>query len=65
MLYNIVLFSAVQQSESAIHISPLFWISFAFRPPQEIIFQQNCYTLKKLKARYQKNFAQLIISQTS
>ena len=30
MLYNVVLVSAVQQNESAmhIHISPLFWISF-------------------------------------
>ena len=33
LLYNVVLVSAVQQSESAIriHISPLFWISFPFR----------------------------------
>ena len=32
MLYNVLLFSAVQQSESAIniHISPPFWISFTF-----------------------------------
>ena len=38
MLYNVVLVSAVQQSESAIytHISPLFWISFPFRSPQII-----------------------------
>ena len=36
LLYNIVLVSTVQQSESAIyiHISPLFWISFAFRSPE-------------------------------
>ena len=36
LLYNVVLVSAVQQSESAIriHISPLFWISFPFRSPQ-------------------------------
>ena len=36
MLYNTVLISAVQQSESAIHIhiSPLFWIPFPFRSPQ-------------------------------
>ena len=33
MLYNVVLVSTVQQSESVIriHISPLFWISFPFR----------------------------------
>ena len=36
MLYNVVLVSALQQSESAIytHISLLFWISFPFRSPQ-------------------------------
>ena len=35
LLYNVVLVSAVQQSESAIHthITLLFWISFPFRPP--------------------------------
>ena len=40
MLYNGVLVSAVQQSESAIriHISPLFWISFPFRSPQSTEF---------------------------
>ena len=34
------LVSAVQQSESAIrlHMSPLFWISFPFRPPQSTEF---------------------------
>lgn len=33
-LYNVVLLSSVQQSESAVHIdiSPLFWISLPFRP---------------------------------
>jgi len=31
-----VLIFAVQQSESAIHISLLFWISFPFRLPQSI-----------------------------
>ena len=33
LLYNVVLVSAVQQSESAIriHIPSLFWISFPFR----------------------------------
>ena len=36
LLYNVVLVSAVQQSESAvrIHIAPVFWISFTFRSPQ-------------------------------
>ena len=36
LLYNVVLVSTVQQSESAIriHIAPLFWISFPFRSPQ-------------------------------
>ena len=36
LLYNIVLVTAVQQSDSATHIhaSPLFWTSFPFRSPQ-------------------------------
>ena len=40
LLYHVVLISAVQQSESArfTHISPLFWISFPFRPPQSTEF---------------------------
>ena len=40
MLYNVVLVSAVQQSESAmcIHTSPLFGISFPFRSPQSTEF---------------------------
>ena len=29
--FTMSLVSAVQQSESAVHISPLFWISFSFR----------------------------------
>ena len=35
LLYNVVSVSAVQQSESTIHIhiSPLFWISLPFRSP--------------------------------
>ena len=38
MLYSVVSVSAVQQSESAIHIhiSLLFGISFPFRSPQSI-----------------------------
>ena len=35
-LHNIVLVSTVRQSESAIHLSPLFWISFPFRSPQSL-----------------------------
>ena len=40
LLYNVVLFYAVQWSESDIHIhiSPLFWISFPFRSPQSTEF---------------------------
>ena len=36
LLYNVVLVSAVQQSEPAVctHISPLSWISFPPRSPQ-------------------------------
>ena len=36
LLYNVVLISAVQQSESVIriHISPLFWVYCLFRSPQ-------------------------------
>ena len=30
LLYSVVLFSAVKQSESVIHIPPLFWIYFLF-----------------------------------
>ena len=35
LLYNVVLVSAVQKSESAIrgHRFPLFWVSFPFRSP--------------------------------
>ena len=40
MLYNVMLVSAIQQSESIIHkhVSPLFLISFQFRSPQSIEF---------------------------
>ncbi|CAI9172259.1 unnamed protein product [Rangifer tarandus platyrhynchus] len=36
LLYDVVLLSAVQQSESSvcIHVSPCCWTSFPFRPPQ-------------------------------
>ena len=36
LLYNVVLVSIAQQSESVIriHIPPPFWISFPFRSPQ-------------------------------
>ena len=45
LLYNVVLVSTVQQSESGvcIHISPLFWISFPFRSPQSIEQSSLCY----------------------
>ena len=35
LLYNVVLVSIVQQSDSASHmpLSPLFWIAFPFRAP--------------------------------
>ena len=43
LLYNAVLVSTAQQSESAIHIriSPLFWFSFPIRSPQST----DCYTI--------------------
>ena len=46
LLYNVVLVSAVLQSESAlcIHISLLFWISFSFKSPQSIKQSSLCYT---------------------
>ena len=36
LVYNVVLVSTIQQSESAvcIHISPLFWIYCLYRSPQ-------------------------------
>ena len=47
LLYNAVLVSTVQQSESAvhIHISPLFWLSFPFRSPQSTEQSSLCYTV--------------------
>ena len=47
LLYNVVLVSTVQQSESAIciRISPLVWISFSFRSPQSIEESSLCYTV--------------------
>ena len=38
LLYNVVLVSAVQQSQSGIHkhISPLFWTCLPFRSPQSM-----------------------------
>ena len=46
LLYNVLLVSAVQQSESAIpkHVTPPFWISFPFRSPQCIKQSCLCYT---------------------
>ena len=45
LLCNAVSVSAVQQSESAlhIHISPLFWISFPFRSSQSTEQSSLCY----------------------
>ena len=42
-----MLVSTVQQNESAvcIHISPLFWISFPFRPPQSTEQSSLCYSI--------------------
>ena len=39
-LYNAVLVSTIQQSDSAVHrhMSPLFWISFPCRSPQSTEF---------------------------
>ena len=47
LLYNVKLDSAVQQTESVIHIHipPLFWISFPFRSPQSIEQRSLCYTV--------------------
>ena len=44
MLCNVVLVSAVQQSESAtcIHIYPFSWISFPFWSPQSIEYRVLC-----------------------
>ena len=36
VLYNVVLVSTVQQSETAIHILPLFQLSFPSRSPQYV-----------------------------
>ena len=46
LLYNVMLISTVQQSESAmcIHISPLFRISFPFRSPQSIVVFRVLYS---------------------
>ena len=48
LLYNVVLVSSVQKSNSAKHkyISPLFWTSFPFRLlPQSIEQSSLCYTV--------------------
>ena len=44
LLYNVVLVSAAQQSESAIctHMSTLFWISFPFRSPPSAEESSRC-----------------------
>ena len=47
LFYIVVLVSSVQQSESAIciHISPVSWTAFAFRPPHCIKQSSLCYTI--------------------
>ena len=47
LLYNVLLFSAMQQSESVIltHIRPPFWIPFPFRSPLRIEQNSLCSTL--------------------
>ena len=47
LLYNVVLVSAVQQSESALctHTSPHFWISFPFGSPQSSESSSLCYAV--------------------
>ena len=47
LLYNVVLVTTVQQSESAIriHIIPFLWISFPFRSPQNIEQSSLGYTV--------------------
>ena len=50
MLYNVLLVSAVHQSESAfhIHIPPLFWTSFPIRSPQrDLIKLKSFHTAKE------------------
>ena len=43
LLYNVMLVSALQKTESDIHIhiSPLFWISFPFRSPQNTEYSSH------------------------
>ena len=48
MLYNVVFISGIQQSESAFHTSPLFWISFSFRSLQSTEWSSLCYTVGSL-----------------
>ena len=47
LLYNVMLVSTVQQSETdvCLHISPIFWISLPFRSPQSTEQSSLCYTL--------------------
>ena len=47
LLYNVVLVSTVQQSESAIciHMPHLFWISFPFRSPESTEESSLHYTV--------------------
>ena len=47
LLYSVVLVSAIQQSESAvhIHIPPPFWISFPFKSPESTEQSSLCQTV--------------------
>ena len=49
MLYNVLLVSAVHQSESAIHIHipPLFWTSFPIRSPQRDLIKLKSFRTAK------------------
>ena len=47
LLYNVVLVSAVQQSESVtcVHVPLLPWISFPFKSAQSTEWSSLCYTV--------------------
>ena len=57
LLYNVVLVPTVQQNESCVHISPLFWISFPFRSLQCIkqssLCDRVCSRLLSINMQYQ------------
>ena len=45
LIYNVVLVSAVQQSDSVIHIHKFFNILFHYGLPQNIEYSSLCYTV--------------------